>query len=83
MESTTGYTFTPWHRHQIEGTNGFFRYTISKVESQDFTPNNMPCSLSGDRTPNGGMLCGRANHYTIAPLSIKFLVLINAVHGIK
>ena len=55
MESTTGYTFThlcgifyfPWHRHQIEGTNGFYclirktqRFTISNVESQVFTPNN-------------------------------------------
>ena len=54
-ESTTGYTFTPcvgsfyfpWHRHQIEGTNGFYcpirkteRFTISNVESQVFTPNN-------------------------------------------
>ena len=56
MESTTGYTFNyplfgifnfPWHRHQIEGTNGFYclirkteRFTISNVESQVFTPNN-------------------------------------------
>ena len=52
-ESTTGYTFTPcvglfyfpWHRHHIEGTNGFYclirkteRSTISNVESQVFTP---------------------------------------------
>ena len=22
-ESPTGYTFIPWHRHQIEGTTGF------------------------------------------------------------
>ena len=36
-----------WHRHQIEGTNGFYclirkteRFTISNVESQVFTPNN-------------------------------------------
>ena len=34
-----------WHRHQIEGTNGFYclirkteRFTISNVESQVFTP---------------------------------------------
>ena len=56
MESTTSYTFPMqiggisyfhWHRHQIEGTNGFQchirktqRYTISNVESQVFTPNN-------------------------------------------
>ena len=37
----------PWHRHQIEGTNGFYclirkteRFTISNVQSQVFTPNN-------------------------------------------
>ena len=57
MESTTSYTFPvqtggifyfPWHRHQIEGTNGLClfrktqRYTISNVESQVFTPNNVP-----------------------------------------
>ena len=51
MESTTSYTFPvhtggifyfPWHRHQIEGTNGFQclirktqRYTISNVEVDD------------------------------------------------
>ena len=56
MESTTGYTciyplcgifYFPWHRHQIEGTNGFYclirkteRFTIYNVESQVFTPNN-------------------------------------------
>ena len=35
----------PWHRHQIEGTNGFYclirkteRFTISNVESQVVTP---------------------------------------------
>ena len=58
MESTTSYTFPvqtggifyfPWHGHQIEGTNGFQclirktqRYIISDVESQVFTPNNVP-----------------------------------------
>ena len=56
MESTTSYTFPvqtggifyfPWHRHQIEVTDGFQclirktqRYTISNVESPVFTPNN-------------------------------------------
>ena len=42
-----GIFYFPWHRHQIEGTNGFYclirkteRYTISNVESQVFTPNN-------------------------------------------
>ena len=42
-----GLFYFPWHRHQIEGTNGFYclirkteRFTISNVESQVFTPNN-------------------------------------------
>ena len=42
-----GVFYFPWHRHQIEGTNGFYclirkteRLTISNVESQVFTPNN-------------------------------------------
>ena len=44
-----GIFYFPWHRHQIEGTNGFYclirktqRYTVSNVESQIFTPNNVP-----------------------------------------
>ena len=43
---TGGIFYFPWHRHQIEGTNGFRcllrktqRNTISNVESQVFTPN--------------------------------------------
>ena len=42
-----GIFYFPWHRHQIEGTNGFYclirkteRFTISNVESQVFTSNN-------------------------------------------
>ena len=42
-----GIFYFPWHRHQIEGTNGFYclirkteRFTISNVESQVLTPNN-------------------------------------------
>ena len=38
-----GIFYFPWHRHQIEGTNGFYclirkteRFTISNVESQVF-----------------------------------------------
>ena len=41
----------PWHRYQIEGTNGFYClirkteiFTISNIESQVFTPNNSPPS---------------------------------------
>ena len=44
-----GIFYFPWHRHQIEGTSGFYclirkteRFTISNVESQVFTPNNSP-----------------------------------------
>ena len=40
-----GIFYFPWHRHQIEGTNGFYclirkteRFTISNVENQVFTP---------------------------------------------
>ena len=40
-----GIFYFPWHRHQIEGTNGFYclirkteRFTISNVESQVFNP---------------------------------------------
>ena len=40
-----GIFYFPWHRHQVEGTNGFYcltqkteRFTISNVESQVFTP---------------------------------------------
>ena len=40
-----GIFYFPWHRHQIERTNGFYclirkteRFTISNVESQVFTP---------------------------------------------
>ena len=83
VESTTSYTFPvqtggifyfPWHRHQIEGTNGFRclirktqRHTISNVESQVFNLIITP-SPSGIRTPVGGVVSGRANHYTTAPL---------------
>ena len=42
-----GIFYFPWHRHRIEGTNGFYclirkteRFTISNVESQVFTPTN-------------------------------------------
>ena len=42
-----GIFYFPWHRHQIEGSNGFYclirkteRFTISNVESQVFTPSN-------------------------------------------
>ena len=44
-----GIFYFPWHRHQIEGANGFYclirkteRFTISNVESQVFTPSNEP-----------------------------------------
>ena len=58
-----GVFYFPWHRHQIEGTNGFYclilkteRFTISNVESQVFTPNNsrLPRGLNA-----GGPRAGR------------------------
>ena len=69
-----GVFYFPWHRHQIEGTNGFYclirkteRFTISNVESQVFTPNNsrLPRGLNA-----GGPRPKRVSyHWTTAPLS--------------
>ena len=54
---TGGIFYFPWHRHQIEVTDGFQclirktqRYTISNVESQVFTPNNVPGPGSESRS---------------------------------
>ena len=68
-----GVFYFPWHRHQIEGTNGFYclirkteRFTISNVESQVFTPNNsrLPRGLNA-----GGPRPKRVSyHWTTAPL---------------
>ena len=67
-----GVFYFPWHRHQIEGTNGFYclirkteRFTISNVESQVFTPNNsrLPRGLNA-----GGPRPKRVSyHWTTAP----------------
>ena len=67
-----GVFYFPWHRHQIEGTNGFYclirkteRFTISNVESQVFTPNNsrLPQGLNA-----GGPRPKRVSyHWTTAP----------------
>ena len=69
-----GKFYFPWHIHQIEATDGVqcllrktHRYTISNVESQDFTHNNMPCSVPGIEPAISGMLSGRANQYLTAP----------------
>ena len=50
-----GIFYFPWHRHQIEGTNGFYclirkteRFAISNVESQVFTPNNSRLDLGSN-----------------------------------
>ena len=40
---------------------------MSNVESQGFTP-KLITPQAGDRTAASGMLSGRANHYTAAPL---------------
>ena len=68
-----GVFYFPWHRHQIEGTNGFYRlirkterFTISNVESQVFTPNHyhLPLGLNA-----GGPRPKRVSyHWTTAPL---------------
>ena len=68
-----GVFYFPWHRHQIEGTNGFYclirkteRITIYNVESQVFTPNNsrLPRGLNA-----GGPRPKRVSyHWTTAPL---------------
>ena len=84
-----GVFYFPWHRHPIEGTNGFYclirnteRFTISNVESQVFTPTNsrLPRGLNA-----GGPRPKRVSyHWTTAPLSLvstnsvlKLLVLLN------
>ena len=68
-----GVFYFPWHRHQIEGTNGFYclirkkeRFTISNVESQVFTPNNsrLPRGLNA-RGPRPKRV---SYHWTTAPL---------------
>ena len=56
-----GIFYFPWHRHQIEGTNGFYclirkteRFTISNVESQVFTP-RIILAQPGKRTRAAGV----------------------------
>ena len=76
-----GVFYFPWHRHQIEGTNGFYclirkteRFTISNVESQVFTPNNsrLPRGLNA-----GGPRPKRVSyHWTTAPLSPRHVVIL-------
>ena len=50
-------------------THSWRRFTVSNVESQVFTP-KIITRQAGVRTPAGGMLSGRANHYTTASLNI-------------
>ena len=77
-----GVFYFPWHRHQIEGTNGFYclirkteRFTISNVESQVFTPNN---SRLPQRLNTGGPRPKRVSyHWTTAPLLMQFGHVIN------
>ena len=71
---TGGIFYFPWYRHQIEGTNGFQclirktqRYTISNEDSlARFLHLIITPGPSGIRTPVGGVISGRANHYTTA-----------------
>ena len=83
MESTTSYTFPvqaggifyfPWHRHQIEGTDGFC-FSVSSERHRDkqslmlrarFLHLIMTHAWSGNRTRVGGVTIEHANHYTTA-----------------
>ena len=69
-----GIFYFPWHRHQIEGTNGFYclirkteRFTISNVESQVFTP-RIILALPGRRTRAAGVQSVRPTTGLTAPL---------------
>ena len=64
----------PWHRHQIEGTNGFYclirkteRFTISNVESQVFTP-RIILAYPGRRARAAGVQSVRPTTWLTAPL---------------
>ena len=79
-----GIFYFPWHRHQIEGTNGFYclirkteRFTISNVESQVFTPNNSrldPGSYPG--CPRDKRM---SYHWTNCALHVKTIVINQSV----
>ena len=69
-----------WHRHQIEGTNGFYclirkteRFTISNVESQVFTP-RIILALPGRRTRAAGVQSVRPTTGLTVPLLARPLV---------
>ena len=73
-----GIFYFPWHRHQIEGTNGFYclirkteRFTISNVESQVFTPNN---SRLGPGS-NPGCPRDKPYHWTNCTISCRPVVM--------
>ena len=74
--------YFPWHRHQIEGTNGFLclirktqRFTISNVESQVFTLNNSRLLARHNQMQRTfGLLnvIGRFQHRQIVQISLRF-----------
>ena len=77
--SLCGIFYFPWHRHQIEGTNGFYclirkteRFTISNVESQVFTP-RIILAEPGTRTRAAGVQSVRPTTGLIAPLLCVFV----------
>ena len=73
-----GIFYFPWHRHQIEGTNGFYclirkteRFTISNVESQVFTPNNSRL----DPGSNPGCPRDKSYHWTNCTIRCRPVVM--------
>ena len=81
-----GIFYFPWHRHQIEGTNGFYRlirkterFTISNVESQVFTP-RIILAAPGTRTRAAGVLSVRPTTGLTAPLSGRLYIYCHLWH---
>ena len=73
-----GIFYFPWHRHQIEGTNGFYclirkteRFTISNVESHVFTPNNSRL----DPGSNPGCPRDKSYHWTNCTIRCRPVVM--------
>ena len=67
--------FFPWHRHRIEGTDGFKCLLRNTRDTQSLMLRArflhlLTCPVPGHpgiEPATSGMLSGRANHYTTAP----------------
>ena len=73
-----GIFYFPWHRHQIERTNGFYclirkteRFTIFNVESQVCTPNNSRL----DPGSNPGCPRDKSYHWTNCTIRCRPVVM--------